>query len=76
MHILAILFVLASLGLALCVIGGMLFAHRERIIEALSDRSSKIALCATVVAFEPYKAVARAASQRPIKTLPPLPLAA
>lgn len=37
MHILAILFVLANLVLALAVIGGMLFAHRERIGSALVD---------------------------------------
>ena len=36
MHILAILFVLVALGLALGVIGGMLFVHRERIGEALA----------------------------------------
>ena len=35
MHILAILFVLLALILAFGVIGGMLFAHRERIGEAL-----------------------------------------
>ena len=35
MHILAILFVLLALALAFGVIGGMLFAHRERIGEAL-----------------------------------------
>ena len=35
MHILAILFVLLALVLAFGVIGGMLFAHRERIGEAL-----------------------------------------
>ena len=35
MHILAILFVLSALVLAFGVIGGMLFAHRERIGEAL-----------------------------------------
>jgi hypothetical protein len=36
MHILAILFVLATLVLAFGVIGGMLFTHRERIAEALA----------------------------------------
>ena len=35
MHILAILFVLSALALAFGVIGGMLFAHREHIGEAL-----------------------------------------
>ena len=35
MHILVILFVLSALVLAFGVIGGMLFAHRERIGEAL-----------------------------------------
>ena len=35
MHILAILFVLSALVLAFGVIGGMLFAHRERIGESL-----------------------------------------
>ena len=35
MHVLAILFVLSALVLAFGVIGGMLFAHRERIGEAL-----------------------------------------
>jgi hypothetical protein len=35
MHILAILFVLAALVLAFGIIGGMLFAHRERIGAAL-----------------------------------------
>lgn len=36
MHILAILFVLVALILALGVIGGMLFVHRARISEALT----------------------------------------
>jgi hypothetical protein len=36
MHIIAILFVLLTLSLAFGVIGGMLFAHRERIGEALA----------------------------------------
>jgi hypothetical protein len=36
MHILAILFVLLALAFAFGVIGGMLFAYRERIGEALT----------------------------------------
>jgi hypothetical protein len=36
MHILAILFVLATLVLAFGIIGGMLFAHHERIGAALA----------------------------------------
>jgi hypothetical protein len=76
MHILATLFVLASLGLVLCVIGGMLFAHRERIIEALSGGPEKSELRATLVTFEPQNTEARPVSQRFTRALSPLPLAA
>jgi hypothetical protein len=76
MYILAILFVLASLGLAFGVIGGMLFAHRVRIIDALSGGSIKGELRATIIIFETHNAVAKPVSQRAIKTLQPLPLAA
>jgi hypothetical protein len=41
MHLLAIFFVLAALGLALVVIGGMLFAHRKRIVTALTVHEEK-----------------------------------
>jgi hypothetical protein len=76
MHILATLFVLASLGLAFGVIGGMLFAHRDRIIEALSGGPAKSELRATLVTFEPHNTEARPVSQQFIRALSPLPLAA
>jgi hypothetical protein len=41
MHILAIFFVLAALGLAFFVIGGMLFAHHKRIFTALTVHEEK-----------------------------------
>jgi hypothetical protein len=76
MHILAILFVLASLGLALGVIGGMLFAHRERIIEALSDRSSIDDSRVNFVNFAHQQPVQRRICRQPTAALLPLPLAA
>jgi hypothetical protein len=73
MHILATLFVLASLGVALGVIGGMLFAYREQIAIALAGGSTVPDLG---VSFENYQAFRRRVPQPLIKSLPPLPLAA
>jgi uncharacterized protein YneF (UPF0154 family) len=76
MHILAILFVLVSLGLALGIIGGMLFAHRARIIEALSGRSPISDSRVTFVNFAHQQPVQRHICRQPIAALLPLPLAA
>ncbi len=76
MHVLAILFTLISLGLALGIIGGMLFAHRTRIIEALTGRSAKSDSGVIFVTFEQNQAAARPVRRLPMTTLPPLPLAA
>jgi hypothetical protein len=76
MHILAILFVLASLGLVLGVIGGMLFVHRERIIEALSGRSAIGDSRVTFVNFAHQQQLQRCICRQPTAALPPLPLAA
>lgn len=76
MHILAILFVLASLGLVLGVIGGMLFVHRERIIDALSDRSPIGDSRVTFVNFAHQQPLQRYICRQPTAAWPPLPLAA
>jgi hypothetical protein len=74
MHVLAILFVLASLVLAFGVIGGMLFAHRERIGEALAGN--------VVMPVQEQKQSRRVkprtsrASVTPMVAMTPIPLAA
>jgi hypothetical protein len=76
MHILATLFVLASLGVALGVIGGMLFAYREQIAIALAGGSRAPDLGVSFEKYGNYQAFRRRAPQPLIKALPPLPLAA
>ena len=74
MHVLAILFVLASLVLAFGVIGGMLFAHRERIGESLAGnvvmpvQEQKQSRC--------VKPRTSRASVTPMVAMTPIPLAA
>lgn len=76
MHILATLFVLASLVVALGVIGGMLFAYREQIVAALAGGSATTDLGVSFVSDRNYQALPRLAPRPLIKALPPLPLAA
>ena len=76
MHMLATLFVLASLVLALGVIGGMLFAHREQIVSALAGGSVTTDLGLSFKDYGTYQAFPRRAPRHFIKALPPLPLAA
>ncbi len=76
MHVLATLFVLASLVLALGVIGGMLFAYREQIVSALAGGSVTTDLGVSFEKYGNYQAFPRRVPQPLIKALPPLPLAA
>ncbi len=76
MHILAILVVLALLGLALGIIGGTLFAHRVRIGNALARRSSKADFRVTFVTFGKNQALPKPVRRLPIEPQSPLPLAA
>ncbi len=75
MYILAILVVLALLGLALGIIGGTLFAHRERIGNALAGRSSKVDFRVTFVTFGKNQALSKPVRRLPIEAQPSLPLA-
>lgn len=76
MHILATLFVLASLVFALGVIGGMLFAYREQIVSALAGGSVTTDLGLSFESYGTYQVFPRRAPRHFIKALPPLPLAA
>lgn len=76
MHILAILFVLASLGLTLAVIGGMIFAHRDRIAGALAGHSAKSDSDMSFVAFHKAQPTPRPARRKITRAVPPLALAA
>ncbi len=76
MHILAILVVLALLGLALGIIGGTLFAHRERIGNALAGRSSNADFHVTFVTFGKNQALPKPVRRLPIEPQSALPLAA
>ena len=76
MHILAILVVLSILGLALGIIGGTLFVHRERIGNALAGRSSKADFRVTFVTFGKYQALPKPVRRLPIEPQSALPLAA
>jgi hypothetical protein len=76
MHILSILFVLVTLGFALYVIGGTLFAHSERIAEALSGHSAKSDCRVTFVTFGRNQTSASPAQSLSTQTAQSLPLAA
>jgi len=76
MHILATLFVLASLVVALGVIGGMLFAYREQIVVALAGGSATTDLGVSFENYGNYQTIPRLVPQPLIKALPPLPLVA
>ena len=56
MHILAILFVLSALALALGVIGVMLVGHSQRIITALLGDANGGQRSVTLVTFQPKPA--------------------
>jgi predicted outer membrane lipoprotein len=74
MHIFAILSVLVALALAFGVIGGMLLAHREHIVQAL------MGYVASPVQehkrLEQKRVAPRRALAKPRATVSPLPLAA
>ncbi len=76
MHILATLFVLASLVVAFGVIGGMLFAYREQIVAALAGGSVATDLGVSFEKYGNYHAFPRRIPQPLTKAAPPLPLAA
>ena len=79
MHILAILFVLSGLALALGVIGVMLIGHSQRIITALLGDASGGGRSVTLVTSQPKSARSRRvqpASAVTIRARRPHPLAA
>lgn len=76
MNILAALYILASLVVALGVIGGMLFVNREQIVAALVGGSATSNPGVPFENYGNYQAFPRRAPQPFIMALPPLPLAA